>query len=172
VPQLVASELSWAGIEMFHQVAMPSRRALDMALGRVQRLSPSPQIVAPQHGGLVLGNDIARFVDRLGKIEVGPDVTTASERELRAANEIASAFEAVAGVDGARELKAGLARDGSFSRLFTLDGRRGIDAFLVAPRLALQALSIDAVALVPEAERSELREKIVAILRRNDIDLR
>lgn len=174
-PQLVASELSWSGIEMFHQIYMPSQRALSLAAGRVQRLSPSPQLIAPQHGALIMGNDVGRFVNRVGRLEVGldlPENPANVEKYLAAANEIAAAYEAIAGVDGARELKAGFAGDGSFSRLFTLDGRRAIASFKVAPRLALEAFSTDVVAAVPEAQRAEFRRGIDGILRRHEIDLR
>ncbi len=174
-PQLVASELSWPGIEMFHQIYMPSQRALGLAAGRVQRLSPSSQLIAPQHGGLIMGNDVGRFVDRIGRLEVGldlPENPANVARYLAAANEIAAAFEAIAGIDGARELKAGFAGDGSFSRLFTLDARRAITSFKVSPRLALEAFSNDAVALVPEAQRVELRRAIDVIQRRHELDLR
>jgi len=171
-PALVASELNWPGIELFHQIYMPSQRALALAAGRVQRLSPSPQLIAPQHGALIMGNDVARFVDRVGRLEVGldlPENPANAERYLAAANEIAGAYEAVMGVEGARELKAGFAGDGSFSRLFTLDGRRAIVSFKVAPRLALETFSVDAVASVPEPQRADLRRTIEGILRRHEL---
>ncbi len=174
-PVLVASELSWPGIEMFHQIYMPSRRALELAAGRVQRLSPSPQLIAPQHGAMIMGNDVARFVDRVGRLEVGldlPENPAHLERYLAAANGIATAYEELTGVDGARDLKAGFAGDGSFSRLFSLDGRRSIVSFKVAPVLALEAFADDAVARVPDAQRAELRRTIDGILRRHQLDLR
>jgi eukaryotic-like serine/threonine-protein kinase len=174
-PVLVASELSWPGVEMFHQIYMPSQRALGLAAGRVQRLSPSPQLIAPHHGALIVGNDVARFVERVGRLEVGldlPDAPANLDRYLAVANAIATAYEEIAGVDGSRALKAGFAGDGSFSRLFSLDGRRAIASFKVAPRLALEAFVDDAIAAVPEAHRTSLRRTIEGIYRRHELTLR
>jgi glyoxylase-like metal-dependent hydrolase (beta-lactamase superfamily II) len=173
-PVLVASEIGWPGIEMFHQIYMPSQRALGLAAGRVQRLSPSPQLIAPQHGALIVGNDVARFVDRVGRLEVGldlPENPANLERYLAAANAIAAAYEEIAGVEGSRELKAGFAGDGSCSRLFTLDGRRAIASFKVAPRLALEAFAVDAVASVPEHQRADFRRAIDGVLRSYEVNL-
>lgn len=174
-PVLVASELGWPGIEMFHQIYMPSRRALELAAGRVQRLLPSPQMIAPQHGAMIMGNDVARFVERVGRLDVGldlPETPANLERYLAAANAIATAYEELTGVEGARKLKAGFAGDGSFSRLFSLDGRRAIVSFKVAPVLALEAFADDAVAKVPDANRAEFRRVIDSIFRRHEVDLR
>jgi hypothetical protein len=108
----------------------------------------------------------------VGRLEVGldlPENPANLERFLAAANEIAAAYEEIAGVEGARELKAGFAGDGTFSRLFTLDGRRAIASFKVAPRLALEAFSDDVIAGVPDALRLGLRKKIDGILRNHGV---
>ncbi len=171
-PKLVAWEGSWPGIEMFHQIYMPTQRALGLAVGRVQRLTPTPALIAPQHGAMILGRDIGTFIERIGRLEVGvdlPEKPAHVERYLAAANAIALEYENIAGVEGSRELKAGFT-DGTFTRLFTLDGRRSIVSFTVAPRLALEAFARDAVAAVPAEQRNELARKVEAIWRRNELD--
>jgi len=171
--QLVANERSWAGIEMFHQIYMPSQRALGLAAGRVQRLTPSPTLIAPQHGGFFVGDEVESVVERVGRLEVGLDLPDSPSDETQfvdAANDIAREYEEIAGADRTRELLAGFATDASFTRLFALDAKGRIASFKVAPRLALEALANDALASLAVERRGDLRRAIQLIMRQHELE--
>ncbi len=169
---LVADERSWPGIEMFHQIYMPSQKALALAAGRVMRLSPRPTTVAPQHGAVLVGDEALRFVERVGRLEVGLDMPESEEQSARyvaAANDLVRELREVAGADRARELLAGFAGDLSFTRLFVLDDAGAIASFKAAPRLALEAFANDVLAALPADLRGDLRRSFQLILRQQEL---
>ncbi|MBI2389233.1 MAG: hypothetical protein HYV09_06420 [Deltaproteobacteria bacterium] len=158
---------------MFHQIYMPSQRAFGLAAGRVLRLDPRPTIIAPQHGGILVGDQVASVVEAVGRLEVGldlPESAADAARFVSAANDIARELQEIAGVERTRELLAGFAGDTSFTRLFVLDGAGAIASFKVAPRLALEAFANDALAALPPDRRSDLRRSIQLIRRQYNLD--
>ncbi|MCC6523520.1 MAG: protein kinase [Polyangiaceae bacterium] len=170
---LVATSDSWPGVEMFHQIYMPSVRALALAVARVRRLEPAPLMIAPQHGSVIVGADVEPVLDALSGLQVGLDLLEPGGEDLRfvaAANEMLREFSELAGPDGARELLASYGNDGSFTSLFVLEGPAQIAAFKVAPRLALDALANDALASLPAGLRGDLQRSIRAILRQQGLE--
>ncbi len=69
-----ASESSWDGIKAFHQIYMPTKEALKYAIENIKNLKPEPLIIAPQHGGIIKGEFLKDFMERLGNTEVGLDL--------------------------------------------------------------------------------------------------
>jgi serine/threonine-protein kinase len=159
---MLATDRSWPGVEMFHQVYMPSRRALALAVGAIRKLDPQPVLIAPQHGALVSGDDVPRMLDRIEQLEVGLDLLEASAEDGRfiaAANDLVHELTELAGEGRTKELLAGFADDTSFPRVVIVDGGR-IAEFKVTPRLGLDALASDALAALPADQRGDLQRSI------------
>lgn len=71
---LWADESDWAGMRAFHQTYMPTNRVLTRAMKAIRELDPPVEIIAPQHGRLLRGEFISRFIERLERLPVGLDV--------------------------------------------------------------------------------------------------
>lgn len=71
---LWAEPADWSGIRAFHQVYMPANRALLAAVRAIRKLDPPVEIIAPQHGRLLRGPLLHRFLDQLEKLPVGLDI--------------------------------------------------------------------------------------------------
>ena len=71
---LWADEGDWSGVRAFHQAYMPTNRALAAAVRAIQRLDPLPEIIAPQHGRLLRGAIMTRFLERIERLPVGLDI--------------------------------------------------------------------------------------------------
>ncbi|WP_156339252.1 protein kinase domain-containing protein [Chondromyces crocatus] len=70
---LWADESDWGGVRAFHQMYMPASRALAMAVRSIRRLDPPVEIIAPQHGRLLRGAMMVKFLERLERLPVGLD---------------------------------------------------------------------------------------------------
>lgn len=71
---LWGDESDWPGMRAFHQTYMPTNRVLTRVMGSIRALDPPVEIIAPQHGRLLRGEFIARFMERLERLPVGLDV--------------------------------------------------------------------------------------------------
>jgi serine/threonine-protein kinase len=71
---LWADESDWAGVRAFHQTYMPTNRVLTRAIDTIRTIDPPVEIIAPQHGRLLRGPMMARFMDRLARLPVGLDI--------------------------------------------------------------------------------------------------
>lgn len=76
-----ADESSWEGISLFHQIYMPSRRAISATIDRIAMLAPAPLVIAPQHADVIKGELVTEFAARLAVLEVGVDVAAKPEAE-------------------------------------------------------------------------------------------
>ena len=171
--ELVSSDKSWPGVEMFHQIYMPSRRALELAVARVRRLDPAPTLIAPQHGALIAGDDVPRMLEQVSRLDVGLDLMAAppgEERYLSAANDLVRELAELAGRGRANDILASFATDTSFSRVLVLDGDHQVTGFRVTPRLALDTLAGDALAALPAEQRGDLQRSIREIWKQHEID--
>ncbi len=80
-PGIYANEESWEGISLFHQIYMPTQKALRATVDRIGLLSPPPEVIAPQHGDVVAGEFLAEFLTRLSSLSVGVDLEEGLEAE-------------------------------------------------------------------------------------------
>jgi eukaryotic-like serine/threonine-protein kinase len=157
---LLASEESLAGVDFFHQLYMPTNRALARAVARVRCLFPIPTIIAPQHGAIAVGRAAERLLAHVAGLKVGLDLMDTADREprlLAAANDMVEAFALRAGRAKAEDLVRRYAADGSFASLFAIGDGGRIAEFRVDPRLALDALLRDAVLAAPEGSEQEVK---------------
>lgn len=89
---IYATENSWEGIKLFHEIYMPSKEALRLAVDKIGRLTPLPELILPQHGDIIRKNLILDFLAKLNDLEVGLDYLKNHEEQhqtyLFAFNEI------------------------------------------------------------------------------------
>lgn len=71
---LYADEGDWAGMRAFHQLYMPAGRALQKAVEAIRALDPFPTLIAPQHGRILQGEWIHKYLDRIESLHVGVDL--------------------------------------------------------------------------------------------------
>jgi eukaryotic-like serine/threonine-protein kinase len=152
----VADEASWHGVEIFHQLYMPSREALRRAVAAVRRLDPPPLIIAPQHGGIVCSDRIPTLLERTERLEVGVDLlATGIEKApyVRALGAIVEGLVPVLGAQRVAEELRSFAVDGSFPNLFLFAGEREIADIKIEPRAALRALVDHLRSVLPHARQ-------------------
>jgi CheY-like chemotaxis protein len=71
---LYAGEDHWNGVKAFHQLYMPSNKAIRYILNQIERLKPYPKMIAPQHGAIIKGTMVPFFMDKLHDLPVGADL--------------------------------------------------------------------------------------------------
>ena len=71
---LVAIEEQWKDVVTFHSIYMPTNSALKYAIGKLRETCGIPKMIAPQHGGLVKGEMIESWMNRLSTLPVGMDL--------------------------------------------------------------------------------------------------
>jgi len=71
---LLASKKSWDGIAAFHEIYMPSKKALRLAVNEIRKLNPKPLFIAPQHGDIIGEELIDDFLVRMENLDVGLDL--------------------------------------------------------------------------------------------------
>jgi flavorubredoxin len=130
-PRLFATTDNWDGIRIFHQIYMPSREVIRMAIDKIRRLKPAPTIIAPQHGTIMQGDLLNDFLEKMYDLPVGLDLLrpTILDKEiyLQAINEILDDIARRAGGDLVDTTLAQFASDGSFPSLFKFKGRQMLD---------------------------------------------
>ncbi len=70
----LADETSWPGISLFHQIYMPTERAIRATIDQIAMLHPAPLAIAPQHGDVIAGELVGEFAARLANLEVAVDL--------------------------------------------------------------------------------------------------
>ncbi len=71
---LFAEEEDWVGIAQFHQIYMPGREILRYAVRQIRALRPAVELIAPQHGHVIVGDRVPAFLDRMYDLLVGHDL--------------------------------------------------------------------------------------------------
>ncbi|MCU0654532.1 MAG: protein kinase [Polyangiaceae bacterium] len=71
---LWADQSDWSGLRAFHQTYMPSNRAIAPIIRKIRALDPPVEIIAPQHGRLLRGDILHRFLEHLEHLPVGLDL--------------------------------------------------------------------------------------------------
>lgn len=77
----VATEESWEGISLFHQLYMPSSKAIQHTVDLISSLDPLPEIIAPQHGDIITGELVFKFLGKLSNLKVGIDFMISENTE-------------------------------------------------------------------------------------------
>ena len=69
----MATEESWEGISLFHQLYMPSNKAIQHTVDLISSLDPLPELIVPQHGDVITGELVYKFLGKLSNLKVGID---------------------------------------------------------------------------------------------------
>jgi serine/threonine-protein kinase len=163
---LRASEDDWSGIALFHQIYMPTARALARAVTAVQQLSPAVVTIAPQHGALLTGAYVARVLDFVKGLKVGIDLIEeddAHPQYLEAANDLLREFAELVGMEAARALITAGAGDETFTRLVNVGEGIRITGLKAAPEAVLDSLAAAATAALPPELRGDFQRSVRAI---------
>lgn len=126
---LIATEENWAGVKAFHQIYMPSNEAMKLAVKKIRALEPTPLALAPQHGGLIKGDLIELFLERISELPVGLDIVTTVNDRLPAMiaglNEVLDAVKETMGEYKVERILKLFKPEGEYPSLITL-GRDGL----------------------------------------------
>ncbi len=139
---LYADKDSWEGIKTFHQLYMPSKDALRLAISRIRNLDPPPLMIAPQHGSIIKGALLSDFMEKMNLLEVGLDLLKNRQDEenyLGAINDILSELDGDESFGSLSELLEGWSDDGSFTNLILIQDSRVIE-FKTDPHSAIKTL--------------------------------
>jgi glyoxylase-like metal-dependent hydrolase (beta-lactamase superfamily II) len=124
---LYAESDDWQGVAQFHQIYMPTREILRYAVRQIRALTPAVEVIAPQHGHVIVGDHVAEFLDRMQELLVGHDllVFELDEKYLRQygqliADMIAWAKEIMGNSEALDRLRPELTEDG-LERLLRVD---------------------------------------------------
>jgi len=119
---IYATEESWKGISLFHQLYIPCNRAIQNAIGRIGMMPKIPEIIAPQHGDILKGRIVEIFLDRLTRLDVGLDISdneTDNDLIILALNKFLEIFQ-IQHSDHFTSIMTELKKPGEFTTFFTI----------------------------------------------------
>ncbi|HUU56287.1 MAG TPA: MBL fold metallo-hydrolase [bacterium] len=154
-----ADETSWPGISLFHQIYMPSKRAVQETVGRIVELEPFPEVIAPQHGDVLRGACVKEFLNRMSILDVGVDLVKLKDPEKEAGLAAFNAFfaelrdDAPAAYD---KLWDEITRRNEFTTLFKFSGREIADMKVSLTNAVVYICNIVDKA-IPREERDQLK---------------
>lgn len=141
---LIATEENWAGVKAFHQIYMPSNEAIKLAVKKIRALEPAPLTLAPQHGGLIKGDLIEFFLDKISELPVGLDIVTSVTDRLPAMiaglNEVLGAVKETMGEYKVEKILKLFKPEGEYPSLITLGRDRLVKDIKGDPFEAINAL--------------------------------
>jgi len=165
---LHATEENWAGIKAFHQLYMPSNEAIRLAVKKIRALSPAPLALMPQHGGLIKGELMELFMQRMEELQVGLDIIISLTEKLPALiaglNEILEGVKEILGNDEVHRIMGFFKPDGTYPALFTLDHADQVKDIKGEPVEAVEALLRTFLRFASEDQKALLQPKILQIL--------
>ena len=166
--ELFAEEPHWEGIKVFHQLYFPSREALRHALKQIQRLDPKPLMIAPQHGGILEGEIIDLFINRMEDLMVGLDIIQDTGAKLAqfiaAANEIIQLSEREIGSATVEQVVKVFNPDGSFPAIFILGSDNSIRDIKGEPMESIKALIQVIFSFASNEQRDKLESRFQTCL--------
>ena len=165
----VFTDVDEDGILLFHQIYMPSQRAMTRALHAVSRLNPSPRVIAPQHGNIITEENVPKVIQMLKRLRVGMNLVEYNEQHpemLALANEMIRSFARIAGKKSTRELLGKLKNDNHLVSQFEMRDPDQVIAFRIDSLRAMESLFALTEKLVPDMARSQLQLSIKAVRQR------
>ncbi len=163
-PALTATASSWTGIKAFHQLYMPSNDALRLAVRRIRALDPAPETIAPQHGGIISGDLVAQFLEKMESLPVGLDIIAGLQERvpaiIDALNGSLAAFRETLGADRIKKVMQFFQPDGSYPALFTLTDNDAVADIKAEPFAAIEALVRILHRQCPDEQKASLRSRI------------
>lgn len=134
----------WDDVVTFHTIYMPSNETIKVAIREMKKaVGGVPEFIAPQHGGIIKGEMVKEWVDKLSNLKVGIDLLPKSDNGpyadyLAAANEI---IKEMPKIDVTFSLKNMMSESKSLAEHFKVSGdQNGFSAILQKPEDALAEL--------------------------------
>lgn len=163
-------EQSLRAISLFHQIYMPSRRALTDAIDTVFALQPSPQLIAPQHGAMISIPHMTHVLNIMKNMVVGMELIDANREDkesLVLANRILQAFCDTVGSKPARELIQQFSHKQNLISMFDIQAPLKIVQFRVDATTAIDTLLHEVMKMTPPEQKNKLK-RAIAIPRRSN----
>jgi eukaryotic-like serine/threonine-protein kinase len=151
---LLSRGRNWEGIDTFHQIYMPSNKAVRRTIERIRKLEPSPRILAPQHGAVIPEDQIEDLFAHLEDLPMGMDIDTdAADCGLfrRALNQMILALVDLLGADAVRARLKRFEGDGTFPDLISFENDLTIRDIKIDPKPAAGAVVRELTVAVPAA---------------------
>lgn len=139
---IFASEEDFEGVKIFHQIYMPSKDALSYAIKSIKSLTPSPVIIAPQHGKVISGSLITTFYKLISELPVGLDLALQkfkTDTYITAMNEILKEGAQLIG-KSVEELINIFKTDESFPDIVVYNNNYEITEIKIDPQTAFEKL--------------------------------
>lgn len=171
--QLYATRANWQGVKAFHQLYMPTNEALRLAVRRIRELQPPPLMIAPQHGSIILAEDIPFFLDQMENLHVGIDIIAKFEdmmpQLIDGLNEIVATVRKTIGEENVRQTMKMFHADGSYPAIFALSSEEIITEIKGDPIESIEALIRMFFRNCDESRKSILKSIILRILISRDL---
>jgi flavorubredoxin len=166
--QLYATRANWSGVKAFHQLYMPSNDAIRLAVKRIRDLDPPPRMIAPQHGSIILEEDISYFLDQMENLQVGLDIITTFDKimpeMIAGLNEIIETVRKTIGEDNVTKTMKMFHADGSYPAIFALTRDEKITEIKGEPMESIESLIRMFFRNCDEQQKSVLKAIILRIL--------
>jgi serine/threonine-protein kinase len=156
--QLLSRGDVWDGIDVFHQIYMPSGRAVQLAIEQIRKLDPPPRLIAPQHGAIFAEDQIDALLDHLEHLPMGMDLESVDEDASRFLGALNMLVRYLVGVMGQAPVRSRLRRlegDSTFPGILVLGEDASIRELRVGARLAASAVVRDLTEIVPSIRLDE-----------------
>ncbi len=165
--EFLATDAGWAGVKAFHQLYMPSNSALKLAISRIRSLDPPPLTIAPQHGGILTGEVMHRYLDRMEGLAVGLDILSPLGEKMQdliaAVNEGLVAAREAMGAEVVQRITQVFHPDGSYPALFTLTQDDTVTDIKAEPMQAIESLVRLLIRQCPPDRLETFRARIIRI---------
>ncbi|MBN2342413.1 MAG: protein kinase [Deltaproteobacteria bacterium] len=165
-PGFIYTPEDGAGIHLFHQVYMPSKRALQRAINSVKQLSPKPRIIAPQHGVMITDNFIPAVLTELSHLNVGVDLIEVNEQnteQIALANEVLRVYSHIAGKKKLRTLVDLFRSEQTLVSIFEFREPGQIVSIKIDSNVAISTLLRQAEINASDDERKQLQRSFQPI---------
>lgn len=171
---IYANKDSWEGIKIFHQIYIPTREALRLAVDRIGRLDPIPEIILPQHGDLIKGDLITEFLKKLNDLEVGLEHILMQEKKestyLYAFNEILQKEKERFGEKFVMEKLESINSSPFFPEIVHFESGVALD-FRISPISAIGLLYKSFTEDMSQRDKEIIKSDIVSILTKYNLDI-
>ncbi len=172
-PGLKCSLANWAGIKAFHELYMPANEALRLAVKRIRALSPPPLMIAPQHGSIIEGDYVEKFLQRMNDLKVGLDIINSVEDKapaiIDASNRILEAAREMLGSEAVSRVTKYFRPDGSYPAIFTLDKKETVTDIKAEPFSAITSLVKLLFKECDDEQKRALKLKVLVIFVERDL---
>lgn len=172
--ELLSTGEPWDGVDVFHQVYMPSGRAVQQAIARVRQLDPPPRFIAPQHGAIFGEDTIEALLDHLEQLPMGLDLDSGAEEPGRFVGALTMLIRYLIGIVG-KDLVLDRVRrfegDDTFPAILVLDEQGEITGLRIGARLAAVSVLRTLTEIVPFPHQKEWFDMIERAKRLYDIYL-